>query len=398
MVHKANYSLGKDARNTRLDGLLTWIDMHADKMLRDPSKGIEAIGVGKKNADSVQGADDGWSLIAFVKKKLPEKTLAKENMSAFASAATSASAEEVEEGLGALAEHEMDVVECGSAFSASPGLTVPTAQRGSFGGPPPSVDFQKPFHAIRAGLGITNPVGSYPEGLSVGTLGFCVRDPNGTEYLVSNNHVIGRENSAQNGNSVVQPGTLDLTDTELQLMNTLNKLRNQLEIAKVSAVVDINLGFQPNEVDAAMAEFTDDSGRDLSQIARIGFGSRARGVAQPFTVDGSGNVVGDTRVYKAGRTTGWTEGNLTAIGVASNVSYTKGVALFRNQLAITPTDDNGGPFSQPGDSGSGIWNVDNNLVGLLFAGSTSRTLANPIDLVMSELEAELGVGTLTLIT
>ncbi|MEL7117340.1 MAG: hypothetical protein AAGP08_17445, partial [Pseudomonadota bacterium] len=222
------------------------------------------------------------------------------------------------------------------------------------------------------------------------------QDSDGAQYLVSNNHVIGRENSARTGNAVVQPGTLDLTQTELNLMNTLNKLRKELQIAKVSAVVDMDFNGNPNEVDTAMAQFTGE--RDLTQLGRIGFGGRVQGIAAPYTLDANGAIVGETRVYKAGRTTGWTEGNLTAIAVSSPVGYSKGTALFRNQLAITPTPDTDGPFSNKGDSGSGIIDTNNNLVGLLFAGSTSRTLANPIDLVMSALTAELGKGPLTLIT
>lgn len=399
MVHSSNYSLGPNAEGTRLNELLNWIDENAEKMLKDPSLGLEALGVGRKNSDIIQSVSsqkskspsDAWSLIAFVKKKLPERTMAEENMTTFALAATNVSPAQ------SPSDFEMDVIECGTAFSATPGLSVPIAQRGRFGGTPPSLDLQMPFDVIRAGLGITNPVGSYPNSLSVGTLGFCVQDSGGKKHLVSNNHVIGAENSARAGNAVVQPGTLDLTQTELQLMDTLDKLRNQLQIAKVSAVVDIVFGGLPNEVDVATAEFTN-SGRVLTELARIGLGSKARGIASPFTVDAAQNIIGDTRLYKAGRTTGWTEGDLTAIGVVSNVSYSKGLALFRNQLAITPSSDNGGPFSQPGDSGSGIWNSDNELVGLLFAGSTSRTLANPIDLVMSAITAELGSGPLTLIT
>ncbi|MEM9313089.1 MAG: trypsin-like peptidase domain-containing protein [Pseudomonadota bacterium] len=390
----ANYALGKNAASSRLNALLQWIDNHAEEMLADPARGLEAIGVGKKNADSLRASDADWCIVGYVAEKLPEKVLSKRNVTAFSTAATIDDRE-------ALGDHEIDVVSCGSSFRAQPGMNVPIAQRGAHGGQPPAVDLQDRFDSIRIGLGITNPVGSYPDSLSVGTLGFCVRDDDGRTYLVSNNHVIGRENKAQIGNAIVQPGTLDLTRTELNMMSSLPRLRRRLQIAKVSAVVDIRFGWSSfNEVDAAVAEFDaeSDSGRRLNELSRIGFGSTARGIAAPYMVDADGNLEGDDRVYKAGRTTGWTEGNISAIGVASNVQYSAGVARFRNQIAITPTPDNNGPFSNPGDSGSGIWNTDNELVGLLFAGSTSRTLANPIDLVLPEIEAELGRGRLALIT
>jgi hypothetical protein len=62
-------------------------------------------------------------------------------------------------------------------------------------------------------------------------------------------------------------------------------------------------------------------------------------------------------------------------------------ATFTHQ--IVATDNNGGAFSDSG--GSGLLVVTDHAnkrpVGLLFAGSTSTTIANPIDQVLSELRA-----------
>lgn len=391
MVESARYFLGKSKKDTRLHQLLRWIDTNADAMLDNPAHGLEAIGIGKKNADRIDCATDEWCVTGFVKRKLPEKVLKKREVQAFSLAAVRVTGSD-----DPLAGIEMDVVETGSGFSSMPALNVPTAQRGQYGGTAPTIDLQKRFDAIRIGIGVTNPVGSYPDSLGVGTIGFFVKDPDDKTYLVSNNHVIARENAAQAGNAIVQPGTLDLTKTELDVMNTLNKLRNRLQIGKLSAWIDLDFGSTLNEVDVAIAELNDE--RDLDQIARIGFGAKARGVAKKFSFTNSGALEGDTIVYKAGRTTGWTEGVVTAIGVASNVNYTAGTARFKNQIAVTASDDNGGAFSKAGDSGSGIWNSSNELVGLLYAGSSTRTLVNPIDVVMSKIEAELGRGKLTLVT
>jgi len=244
-------------------------------------------------------------------------------------------------------------------------------------------------------VGITNPEGVYLNGLSVGTLGFFLEDKNGKQYLVSNNHVIADENNASVGDSIVQPGTLDLTQMELQQMSTITKLRNQLEIGNLDTWIDISTS-AVNEVDVAIASLNGD--RDESKLSRIGFGSEAVRFGKPYKLDQNAQIVGDARVYKAGRTTGWTEGEVSAIGVQVGVEYNAGVAQFKNQIAILPSSDNTGPFSSPGDSGSGIWNTENELVGLLFAGSPARTLANPIDIVRSEITRELGKGTLKLVT
>ena len=71
-----------------------------------------------------------------------------------------------------------------------------------------------------------------------------------------------------------------------------------------------------------------------------------------------------------------------AINATVNVGYDSGVARFVNQIIITP-----GNFSAGGDSGSLIvvekGKDARKPVGLLFAGSTSITVANPIGAVLS---------------
>ena len=65
----------------------------------------------------------------------------------------------------------------------------------------------------------------------------------------------------------------------------------------------------------------------------------------------------------------------------------KTTVSFTNQIVITP-----GTFSAGGDSGSLIVtnNASHNPVGLLFAGSSSATIANPIGQVLTRLGAALG--------
>ena len=90
------------------------------------------------------------------------------------------------------------------------------------------------------------------------------------------------------------------------------------------------------------------------------------------------------KVQKCGITTGQTEGRIAYLNVAVNVNYgsSVGVATFYNQIGIRP-----GGFSAGGDSGSLIivkgGNNDRRPVGLLYAGSSSLTFANPIIPVLS---------------
>jgi hypothetical protein len=86
------------------------------------------------------------------------------------------------------------------------------------------------------------------------------------------------------------------------------------------------------------------------------------------------------RVRKSGRTTEFTEGNITLLNATVNISYNTvtGVktARFVGQVITQP-------MSQGGDSGSLIVDAsDNRAVGLLFAGSNLATIFNPIDNVL----------------
>lgn len=386
--------MGKQ-KSRKVKELQKWLTQHANALLDDPSNGIIAVGLGKKSAGPIND-ESPFCITGFVERKLSKKELKARSVTEFTASLAAVSVTPVRN-LG----FEIDVVDAGSTFSAQPGLRVEASQRGSFGGSPPSIDLQKRFNMLRAGIGITNPENAYPNTLSVGTLGFFVRDDNDKLYLVSNNHVIANENNAGVGDAIVQPGTLDLTNIELILMNSLPKLRNQLEIGKLSAWVDIqfhsSVAIPFNEVDCAIAEVNSNA-RSLAEVARVGLGGVLEGVGPNYRIDlNTGQVRGSTRVYKAGRTTGWTEGDVSALNVVSNVSYGAGVARFRNQIAITATADNSGPFSDSGDSGSGILNQDHKLVGLLFAGSKTRTLVNPIRKVLNELETVLNRGNLKVV-
>lgn len=89
-------------------------------------------------------------------------------------------------------------------------------------------------------------------------------------------------------------------------------------------------------------------------------------------VTGVGEAGAGLRVQKSGRTSGVTAGTVLATGVTVLVTYAgRGVARFRGQIATTF-------MAQPGDSGSLLVDEANRAVGLLFAGSDTATLHNPI--------------------
>jgi hypothetical protein len=198
--------------------------------------------------------------------------------------------------------------------------------------------------------------------ITAGTLGTCCYDLTPFPsippkyYILSNNHVLANSNNARIGDPILQPGPADGGQNPHDV------------IAWLSRFVPIRFHSgtsQPtNYVDAAIAE------ANLQDIDRQIYwgGTIKRLYAAPNVND---------IVQKAGRTTGFTTGKVTNINATVNVNYGSGrVATFRRQIITTN-------MSAGGDSGSLVANLDEGAVGLLFAGSATRTIVNIILYVQS---------------
>lgn len=210
--------------------------------------------------------------------------------------------------------------------------------------------------------------------ITAGTIGCRVKDASGNLYVLSNNHVLANSNKATIGDVIIQPGTYDGGDVSTDVIGTLYNF------------VPITFDGSPNLVDAAIADVT---------ASMVGFSTPtgdAYGTPTTTLVDA---YVG-LPVQKYGRTTGWTQGEVSEINVTVDVCYqTQGpvrcklLARFVNQVAITP-----GTFSAGGDSGSLIVTDDgsNNPVALLFAGSSTRTIGSPIGTVLAQFNVTIDDG------
>jgi hypothetical protein len=195
-----------------------------------------------------------------------------------------------------------------------------------------------------------------------GTLGALVaRD--GVQFVLSNNHVLARTNKGSVGDDIIQPGLIDQTPACFQDANDA--------VADLSTWVPITFNGAANVVDAAIAQVR--AGKVDTSGAILDIGQVSTAVA-PATL-GIG-------VKKSGRTTGLTTGTVAAVNVTIIVRYGspcgggRGKATFVTQIRITPSS-----FSAGGDSGSLIVEdvaVSPRPVGLLFAGSSTDTFANPI--------------------
>jgi hypothetical protein len=212
-----------------------------------------------------------------------------------------------------------------------------------------------------------------------GTLGGLVQDANGVQYILSNNHVLAEANQGQSGDPVNQPGMVDQNCGQAGVVANLTRFVT-IQFAKGK-----NLPL--NEVDCAIAKVATGTLPDGSTgpLVRIDGAILDIGTVSANTVPAA---VGQP-VQKSGRTTGQTFGTVAATDGVVDVGYSSTCggaatqkARFVNQILITP-----GTFSAGGDSGSVIFETGSTprAVGLLFAGSSSSTIANPIGSVLSAL-------------
>lgn len=210
-----------------------------------------------------------------------------------------------------------------------------------------------------------------------GTLGSLV-SIGGTQHILSNYHVLesdivagGNGIIATTGDPVIQPGLIDVSCTEASAQ-------------KVASLVT-KRSLPNSNVDCAVAAVVPGAVRTDGAILEIGTISKttvAAAVRQS--------------VKKSGRTTGLTRSRVSGINGTVSVTYDNECAggdaftkTFTGQIVITNTLST---FLAGGDSGSLlVQDVTTNPkpVGLLYAGSNTTAIANPIGQVLTFLGATM---------
>ena len=199
-----------------------------------------------------------------------------------------------------------------------------------------------------------------------GTLGALLT--NGTnQYILSNNHVLGRSGQAVPGEDVSQPGRID----------------NNCAPGEIVGDFTAAPLLGPSNVDAAVAQLRAGTMKSDGSILDIGVISN---VVQPAALG--------LAVKKSGRTTGLTSSTVTSINTDVVIQYQEGCGKGK-KFRVTYNDQvviGGSGFSAGGDSGSLI--VTNNAcpqpVALLYAGSSTSTIGNPIGEVLTQIGSTLG--------
>ena len=211
--------------------------------------------------------------------------------------------------------------------------------------------------------------------ITAGTIGARVINAAGEVFALSNNHVLANSNDASIGDAMWQPGAFD-GGTAADQIGTLAAFR------------PINFSGGDNPFDGAIARST---------TANLGNSTPTDdGYGLPNGLifgDANGDRVFDDKsqllnlfTQKYGRTTKLTKGRITGINATVDICYEVLIifcvksARFVDQIIIGQSG-----FSSGGDSGSLIVtdNEARNPVALLFAGSSTETIANRIDLVLN---------------
>ncbi len=96
-----------------------------------------------------------------------------------------------------------------------------------------------------------------------GTLGSLVVDKKGIDFILSNNHVLGRTNKSGKGDRIVQPGLVDTSCTQIPADTVAKSPRRITLLFKKGSV---------NQVDAAIAKIVSgdvDTDGDILNIGPI---------------------------------------------------------------------------------------------------------------------------------
>jgi hypothetical protein len=203
--------------------------------------------------------------------------------------------------------------------------------------------------------------------ITAGTIGARVKDNSGNVYALSNNHVYANQNLASIGDPALQPGPYDGGSAPNDT------------IGQLADFAPISFSGGNNQIDAAIALSSTEL---LQNVTFSGYKPTNTLAAATLGLD----------VKKEGRTTGVTFGQISEVNVTVVVCYAgfpfcSKSATFVNQFSID------GSFSAGGDSGSLIvTSAENNPVGLLFAGSSNRTIANQIQTVLNYFQVSIDDG------
>ena len=200
-------------------------------------------------------------------------------------------------------------------------------------------------------------------------------------YYSSNNHGYARENQANLGDAILQPSPLD-GGTQL------DKIGELVEYVPIQyneftcpfrnffhRIYRAITGEKVNKVDIAFCTI------EVPYEIEVLPGKKIAGKAVPVI---------NEKVWKIGRTSGYTEGVVVDLDWNGTINYSRGKAFFTDCILIH------GAFSKPGDSGSPVFKTIVELfyyyIGALHAGSDTDTVVSKVDNIESIGKKELVIS------
>ncbi|KAI1176246.1 hypothetical protein F4777DRAFT_597854 [Nemania sp. FL0916] len=251
-----------------------------------------------------------------------------------------------------------------------------------------------------------NPFGLYSLGRSIGveqldlpgTLGGFITVTTGDKsrvYGLTNNHVVnvgkttntqlGSPTQVETGNNIYCPNYHDLEATKIQEKNT--KLQNykigQLRAASGRTFYTL-AGEKPCILDWALIDLNTQTLKSLSeintklkpnsQLPRTTKAKETQAFPAQITYDPNVHLTEDMIVFKWGRTTGITSGQVKLVKTTINLAEVESwKGTFHNPLGYTEVAEwevglrGGVPFCEGGDSGSLVVDEQGHVVGLLYS-------------------------------
>lgn len=209
----------------------------------------------------------------------------------------------------------------------------------------------------------------------IGTLGCFVTSASGKAAILSNNHVIAGENRGiKNQDRILQSGSI-----AFQTVQHAATLTDFIGLQPSPAGAKPRFGnVTYNEIDAAIAELEDTVNWNQGYLP-------TRALIAPL---GTATAKLGDRVFKVGRTTGLTYGEVVDVAtIVGPVGYAPGECWFRRSITIEGL--NGSQFSNKGDSGSAILRTNGEVIGVLYAGNGQQTYACLIGEVFNQLNCQL---------
>jgi hypothetical protein len=230
---------------------------------------------------------------------------------------------------------------------------------------------------VKLGTSGSNANNTSPAACCVGTLG-ALMNRSGTLFVLSAQHVLTNGGTGTVGDAINQPGPAAC-------------------FATPNVAANFNVGFvrplsgttgpAADNVDAGLAQVAAGQVDTTGSILDLGIAGANSIAGAPPSATTQVESVG-LSIAKSGRTTGLTCSTVSSILTTVTVDYDSTCggpvgfsSTFSNQIIINNT---GGNFAAPGDSGALIVTTDlARPVGLLFAGTSTSAVANPIRDVIS---------------